>query len=58
MMNTNMTAQERENAKAIIEEMVANGYQLMNHDIEWFIQFGEEELKRWRDRFFTVKGLN
>lgn len=53
-----MTTQERENARAIIEEMVANGYQLMNHDIEWFVQFGEAELKRWRDRFFMVKGLS
>ena len=57
MMNT-MTAKERENARAIVEEMVANGYHLMDHDIEWFVQFGEAELKRWRDRFFMVKGLS
>ena len=57
MMNT-MTAKERETARAIVEEMVANGYHLMDHDIEWFVQFGEAELKRWRDRFFMVKGLS
>ena len=57
MMNNNMTAQERENAKAIITDMVEHGYWLGTHDIEWFVQFGEEELARWRERFFRTKGL-
>ena len=56
MMNT-MTAQERENARTIITDMVAHGYWLGTHDIEWFVQFGEEELKRWRENFFRTRGL-
>lgn len=47
-----MTAQERENTIAIINDMVAHGYHLGQYDLEWYLEFGQAMWEKWRQRFF------